>query len=139
MPAIKMCCPICVKNAEITNDVTVHVVDGRVYRNKTVLHHSEPLNTSAAVYQELYLRCQDPKCTDHHGNPTRWVISVSFLRMISPPKVQDFIDNMERINGITPDKKLQRQLLELFDNGYVVESAVPVAVAGPEPDPEPSE
>ena len=133
MPLIKMSCPVCVKNAEITNDVTVKVVDGRVYRNKTVLNQSPPLNTSAAVYQELYLRCQDPTCTDHNGNPTRWVIAVSFLRMISPPKVQDFVDNMERINGITPDKKLQRQLLEKFDNGYVVESAVPVA------EPEPSE
>ncbi len=131
MPLVRMCCPVCSGKADVTKDTTVQKIDGRVYRNKTVLTHEPPLNNSVGRYQELYLRCQDPTCTDNNGNPTRWVVEVSFLRMISPPKPQDFINNMQCINGISMDKTLQRQLLEQFDNGYLVDSVVPVPDSAP--------
>ena len=120
-----MCCPVCMKGAQIATDVTVNIIEGKVYRNKTVLRQEYPLNTAAPVYQELYLRCKDPTCTDHNGNPTRWVIEVSFLRMVSPAKPQDFLRNMQKINKLTDDTVLQRQLLIEFDNGYVVDQVVP--------------
>lgn len=129
MPLVRMCCPICAGKADVTKASIVHKIDGRIYRNKTVITLDPPLNTSVARYQELYLRCQNPTCTDATGNPTRWVVEVSFLRMISPSNPQDFIDNMRRINGIRLDKSLQRQLLEQFDNGYLVESVTVVPVS----------
>lgn len=125
MPMIKMSCPVCARAGQRTSEATViKSEDGQVYRNKTVLNHEGPLNTKAAVYQEIYLRCQDPECKDLNGQPTRWVVSVSFVRMISPPKPQDFIDNLRKMTNCNLPKALQRQFLECYDNGYLLSDLV---------------